>query len=109
MNHSPDEARQNEGAGPAHGVTTVRLQTVDDAGQDGDESNGEGEVARPVDRRRGPCTVVVKFVVRPEGSQQADRHRDEEDEMPLDWCQDATDHESHERAADGGDSVDAQG
>ena len=38
-----------EGLSPAHGVAAVGLDTVGDADHDGDETQGEGDVARPVD------------------------------------------------------------
>jgi hypothetical protein len=56
-----EQARQHEGAGPAHGVASVGLESVDDAGEQGNQPHREADVARPVDRRLEAPAVVTQL------------------------------------------------
>ena len=57
--HAADQAGQHERAGPPHGVAPVGLEPVDDAGEDGHQPDGEGDVADPVDAGPDAHAVVV--------------------------------------------------
>ena len=50
----------------------------------------------------------MQFQVRPDRAEDTDRHRDEKDETPFDWCKHAAEQETEERSPDRGDAVDAE-
>ena len=102
-----EDLGQHDRTGPSHGVAAVGQQAVGDAHQDQDQTDGKGDVAEPVDLGRHPHAVVVQLQVGPDRAENADRHRHQEDQMPLDRSQQATQDEADERSRDG-HVVDAQ-
>ena len=107
-----DDAAEDLGhdrrAGPAHGVVAVGEQAVGDAHQDQDEAGGEGGVAPPVDVGRGADASVLQLPVGPDGAEDPEGDRDQEDQVPLDGGQQAAEDEADEGAADGGHVVDPE-
>ena len=95
--------------GPAHGVAAVGLDPVGDADHDGDEAEGEGRVAPPVDVGRAALAQLAQLEVAPDGGEEPDGHRDQEDEAPVDRGQDAAEDQPDERAAEGGRLVHPHG
>ena len=73
------------------------------------ESDGEGEVAPPVDLGGRANAVVAQALVAPDGADDAKGHRDPKDEAPVDDREQSAGDETDERAADRRDLVDAHG
>ena len=84
-------------------VAAVRLDPVRDPDHHADEAEREGRVPPPVDAGRATHAELAERVVRPDGRNHADRHRDEEDEPPRHGRQHAAEDEPEERAGDRGD------
>ena len=95
-------------ARPTHGVVAVGEQAVGDPHQDQDEARRERGVAPPVDAGRGADAAVLELAIGPHRAEDPEGHRHEEDHVPLDRGQQATEHEADERTGDGGDVVDAE-
>ena len=102
-----EDGGQHPRVGPAGGVPAVGEQRVHDAGQHRDQADREQGVAQPVDVGWDADAVVAQLEVGPDGAEQAERDRDEEDEPPVDRGEHAAQDQPDERAADGGDPVDA--
>jgi hypothetical protein len=58
---------------------------------------------------RPPRPTAARKLDSPDGAEEAERDRDEEDEPPVDRGEKATEHEPDEHSADAGDVVDAEG
>ena len=104
-----DEGGQHPRVGPAHVGTAVGLDAVGDADEDRDQADREGQVAPPVHLGVPALAEVMQFQVRPDGADDTERHRHQEDEVPLDGCEDTADEQTEERPGDGGHTVDAHG
>ena len=94
---------------PAHGVVAVGLDAVGDAHHDQDEPDGEGDVAGPIDRAGRRWPSLTQFEVAQDRAEQADGHRHQEDEPPVDGGQDPAQDQPDEGSAEGGGLVDPQG
>ena len=76
--------------------------------QDQDEPGREGDVAPPVDLGRRADAAVLELDVGPHGPEDAEGHRHQEDEVPLDRGQQPAQDQADEGAGDGGHVVDAE-
>jgi hypothetical protein len=103
------DAREHEGRVPAHGLRAVRADAVRDPDHDEDEPAGERKVPRPVDRRTAPGADLAQPPARPDGAEEPERDRDEEDQPPRDRREQPAEHEPEELAADPDDVVDPEG
>ncbi len=99
---------EHPGVGPAHRVPAVGLDAVGDPDQQYDQPAGERRVSPPVHRGALPHPVVPEFGVGPEGPEHAERHRHQEDVVPVDGGEHTAEQEPDERAGDTGHHVDAQ-
>ena len=102
------ERADDERAPPAHRMAAVGADAVGDADHDRDQADGERDVAGPVDRRVLARADLPQLQVRPDGAEDAERDRDEEDQAPVDRRQDAADDEADEEAADPDDIGDPE-
>jgi len=107
--HAADQAGEDERAGPPHGVATVGLESVDDAGEDGHQADREADVADPVDARLDPHAVVAQFGIGPHRPEQSERDRHQKDQAPLDRGEQTADQQSEEGTPDRGHPVDPEG
>ena len=96
QNHAAAEAAEHERARPPHGGVAVGLDAVGDADQNPDQAQGEGDVPRPVEARGRPPGHLAEFGVGPDRAEEAGRHRDQEDEAPLDRRQHPTEDQADE-------------
>jgi hypothetical protein len=101
-----EDPTEHFGVRPPHGVPAIGLNAVDDPGEQGDQADGEGDVAQPVDFRGDPDAVVPQLQIGPRGAEQPEGHRDQEDESPLDRGQDPPEDQADERTGDEGDAAD---
>ena len=85
-----------------------RTDAVGHRRHDQDQAERERRVAPPVDRRRLRRVQLAQAAVGPNGSEDPDRHRDQEHQPPVDRREHAAEHEADEEAADADDVVDAQ-
>src|ERR1700722_5362749 len=91
-----EDLAHDHGTGPAHGVVAVGQQAVGDADENEDESDGEGGVAPPVDVGGRPHAAVLQLAVGPDGAKDAEGHRHQEDQVPLDGSQQAAQDQADE-------------
>ncbi len=103
-----DEGSDHLGVGPPHGVAAVGLDAVGDADHDAHEAEREGGVARPVDVGRAALAQLTQLQVAPHRGEEPDGHRHQEDEAPVDGCQQPTQDQADERPAEGGGLVHPQ-
>jgi hypothetical protein len=113
-----DEGRQRDqrageqgdraGALPACRRAAVGADAVGDRDHHQDEAEREGEVAPPVDRGAPGLAQLLQLQVGPDGAEEPDRDRDQEDEAPVHRSQQAAEDEADEHAADADDVVDAE-
>ena len=95
---------------PAHRVPVVGLDAVGDRGQDRQQAGREQPVAPPVDapvRGAGAVADFAQARVGPDGAEDSERHRHEEDQAPAHLAEQAAGQQTEERPGDGGDLVDA--
>jgi hypothetical protein len=107
--HAAGEFGQHRGVGPAHVAMPVGLDSVRDAHQDRDQAGGERQVAPPVHPRPPRDPDLVQLEIGPDGAEQADRHRDQEHEVPVGGGEQASEDQPDEGAGDPGRGVDAEG
>ena len=81
---------------------------VGDADHHQDQTEGEGDVAPPVDRSPSTHAALLELEVRPHRSEQAEGYGNQEDEAPFDRGQQPAEDQADEDAADAGDVVDAE-
>ena len=106
-----DRARQQgeaAGAPPAGRRAAVGTDPVGDRDHRQDQPEGEGRVPPPVDLARVRGAQLFQFEVRPDGAEEADRDRDQEDEPPVDRRQQAAEDQADEHPADADDVVDPE-
>ncbi len=107
--HAAAGKSEHARAGPAHRMVAVGPDPVGDRDHDQDQADGEGDVARPVDLRAPLRTAqLTQLHVGPDGSEQTDGHRDQEDQAPVDGSEQAAQDQSDEHAADADDVVDPE-
>jgi hypothetical protein len=102
--HQGDHPR----AAPTGRVAGVGTDPVGDRDHREDQAEGEGRVAEPVDRGAARLAALLQLQVAPDGAEEADRDRDQEDQAPVDRRQQAAEDEADEEAADADDVVDPQ-
>jgi hypothetical protein len=106
--HGAGEQGQDAGAAPADRMPAGGPDAVGDRDHDEHEPEGEGQVPRPVDARTARGAQLAQGDVGPDGAEQPDGHRDEEDQAPVDRSEDAAEDQADEHAADPDDVVDPQ-
>ena len=89
-------------------MSAGRLDPVGDADHEQDEPGGESDVAGPVDLGVVTLPELLQLQVRPDRSEQPERHGDQEDQPPVDRGQHAAEDQADERSADARDVVDAE-
>ena len=72
------------------------------------QPDAEGQRARPVQPARRARAEFAQRPDAPDGAEDADRHADPEDGLPVPLGQEAADQQAEERAGDGGHHVDAE-
>ncbi len=92
---------------PVRGVA-VRLDAVRDAGQQHRQADTEGQDARPVESARRADAEFPQRPDAPDGAENADRHTDPEDRLPVPLGEEPADEQTEEGARDGGHHVDAE-
>jgi len=93
---------------PAGGGVAVGLDAVGDACEQDRQPETEGQRARPVQLAWRADTELPQRSDAPDGAEDADRHADPEDRLPMDLGEDSADEQAEERAGDRRHHVDAE-